>query len=60
MIDWQQEEKYVKNRVSPRQCLRIRDPMLFDPGIRDGKKKSGSGIRDEHHRSFFRGLRNSF
>jgi hypothetical protein len=33
--------------------LWIRDPVLFDPWIRD-LKKSGSGIRDEHPRSFFR------
>jgi hypothetical protein len=41
--------------------IRIRDPVIFYPWIRDpGWKKSGSGIRDEHPRSFFRELRNSF
>jgi hypothetical protein len=39
---------------------------FFDPWIRDQDsgsgmgKKSGSGIRDEHLRLFFRKLRNSF
>jgi hypothetical protein len=38
--------------------LRIWDPVLFYPWIRDGKK-SGSRIRDEHPSSVFRELRNS-
>ncbi len=33
--------------------LRVRDPLLFDLGIRDGKK-SGFGIRYKHPGSFFR------
>jgi hypothetical protein len=32
---------------------------FFDPGIRDGKK-FGSGIRDEHPRSFFESLETGF
>jgi hypothetical protein len=46
--------------------LRIRDPVLFDPWIRDTVpgsrtgKKSVSRIGDEHPSSFFRELRNSF
>jgi hypothetical protein len=46
--------------------IRIRDPGLgtfLTPrsGIRDGRKSaSGSGIRDEQHRSYFLELRNHF
>jgi len=36
----------------------IPDPVLSGSGIRKGKK-SGSRIRDEHTRSYFRELRNS-
>jgi hypothetical protein len=39
--------------------LRIRDPVLFLP-LDPGWKKIRIRIRDEHPRSFFRDLRNSF
>jgi hypothetical protein len=39
--------------------FRILYPVLFDPGIRVGKK-TGSGMNNEHPRSFFQELRNSF
>jgi hypothetical protein len=45
------------------QCCgsRIRDWVLVDPGIRDGRKSaSGSGIQDEQPGSYFLELRNHF
>jgi hypothetical protein len=41
--------------------IQIRCFFPLDPGSRSRKvKKSGTGIRDEHPRLFFRELRNSF